>query len=99
MAKHHSKHKHLAKSSGRDKHAHASHHHMNKHHGTPKGFDAAEAYSDDVGAPGSYGHMAPSMTEEHYEGSEGPGVPGGMQGNYSNEGGGSSPSGDEDDGE
>jgi hypothetical protein len=85
MAKHHSKHKHLAKSGGRDKHAHSSHHAMNAHHGTGKGMDSDVAYCDDCGSASKASHMEPSLTAEHYQGGDGQGVPGSMEGNYSHE--------------
>lgn len=67
---------------GKDKHAHASHHAMNKHHGTPDGFDGGDEYGDEASNLSHGHHNAESMTKEHYSGSEGQGVPGGMEGNY-----------------
>ena len=47
---------HLESISGRDPHAHPSHHEMNKKHGTPKGFAPKDGdKEDDVGEPGGEG--------------------------------------------
>lgn len=58
-----------------DPHAHASHHHMNKAHGTPSGLHADEEYGSHEHDKGlAHGVGGESMTEQ-YQGSEGQGVP------------------------
>lgn len=57
-----------AHGSYKDGMTHASHHEMNSKHGTPKGMHAGEEYD---------GGSGNSM----YQGSEGQGIPGGMEGN------------------